>query len=167
MDIQAIGSRAFTVYIPEAELISRHLVAQKMTARDARSIVSSLIECDALGAVNLELYPGRHEVLIFVSRSAGEPEFFTFPDVETLLEAAGSGLGGIASTLFWYNGVYILAVWPSENRPAGALREFAEPLVSPGAFLLHLKEHGKLLCDGDALETLRQTFEGIRSEAGT
>lgn len=159
MDIQAIGSRAFTVYIPESELRSRHLVAQNMTARDARSIVSSLIECDALGAVNLELYPGRHEVLIFVSRSSGEPEFFTFPDVETLITAAGSGIGGIASTLFWYNGAYILAVWPSESRPAGALREFAAPLSNPGAFLLHLREHGKLLIDGDALDTLLAAFE--------
>lgn len=167
MDIQAIGSRAFTVYIPEAELASRHLIAKNMTARDARSIVSSLIECDALGAVNLELYPGRHEVLIFVSRSSGEPEFFTFPDTEALVEAAGSGIGGIASTLFWYDGAYILAVWPSDNRPAWALREFAAPLDNPGAFLLHLREHGKLLCDGDALETLRAAFAPVDPGPGT
>ena len=165
MDIQAIGSRAFSVYIPEAELASRHLVAQKMTAREARSIVSSLIECDTLGAVNLELYPGRHEVLIFVSRSSGEPEFFSFPDVETLAAAAGSGLGGIASSLFWYNGAYILAVWPSDSRPAGALREFAAPMSNPGSFLLHLREHAKLLCDGDALDALRAAFGSSGSRA--
>lgn len=159
MDIQAIGSRAFSVYIQEAELLRRHLAAGTMTVRDARTLVAPLIDSDGLGAVNLELYPGRHEVLIFVSRAAGEPEFFSFPDVETLLEAAGSGLGGIASSLFWYGGAYILAVWPSDGRPAGALREFAEPLENPGAYLLHLREHGKLLIDGDALETLRGYFE--------
>ncbi len=161
MDIQAIGSRAFSVYIQEAELLSRHLAAGTMTARDARTLVAPLIGNDGLGAVNLELYPGRHEVLIFVSRASGEPEFFSFPDVEALIEAAGSGLGGIASSLFWYGGAYILAVWPADGRPAGALREFAEPLENPGAFLLHLREHGKLLIDGDALDTLRGYFEDL------
>ena len=101
MDIQVIGSRAFSVYIQEAELVSRHLAAGTMTARDARTLVAPLIGSDGLGAVNLELYPGRHEVLIFVSRASGEPEFFSFPDVEALIEAAGSGRGGIASSLFW------------------------------------------------------------------
>ena len=73
MDIQAIGSRAFSVYIQESELLSRHLAAGTLTARDARTLVAPLIGSDGLGAVNLELYPGRHEVLIFVSRSSGEP----------------------------------------------------------------------------------------------
>ena len=59
MDIQVIGSRAFSVYIQEAELVSRHLAAGTMTARDARTLVAPLIGSDGLGAVNLELYPGR------------------------------------------------------------------------------------------------------------
>lgn len=163
MDIQAISSRSFSVYIPEEELKSLHLLAQSMTASDARSLVSSLIECDGPGAVNLELYPGRHDVLIFVSRSCGEPDFFSFPDIETLLAAAGSGIGRITSSLFWYNGAYILAVWPAEGHSAAYLREFASPIDNTGAYLLHLREHAKLICDGDALETLNTVFEGAKS----
>lgn len=160
MDIQAIGSRAFSVYIAGDELARCHLDPMGMTASQARQIVGPLIDCGALDSVSLELYPGRHEVLIFVKRSSGEPEFFRFPDIESLLDALAQIDAGLVSSLFFYNGSYILAVWPADDVRAGALAEFGESLDLPGVYLLHLREHALLLCDGDAASRLREAFFG-------
>ena len=154
MDIQAIGSRAFTVYIAREELERRHLDPEDITVGEARDIVSSVLECDALGAVKLELYPGRHELLIFVKR---EPEFYSFPDLESLLLAVGACGDEIAASLFWYDGAYILAVWSGDARRA-CLSEFGDALDLPAGFLLHLREHARVLREGDAVEVLRRAF---------
>lgn len=157
MDIQAIGSRAFTVYIPREELERRHLDPGEMTVGEARSLISSVIACDALGAVRLELYQGRHEVLIFVKRSQGEPEFYSFQNFESLLLAVGACRDELAADLFFYDGAYILAVWNDDTYSAG-LSEFGEALDLPAGFLLHLREHADALLDSDAVEVLRKTF---------
>lgn len=158
MEIQAIGARAFSVYIAGEELERRHLDPRSITATQARQIVSDVIRGDGMGAVSLELYPGRHEVLIFVKRSAGEPEFFTFPDLESLLEAVLDGGGDTVASLFYYGGRYILAVWAMDGKRPEGLAEFGTPLYVPGEYLLHLREHGVTVCDGDAVERLRETF---------
>ncbi len=157
MDIQAIGARAFTVYIPREELERRHLDPGEMTVTEARRLISPLISGDGLGAVRLELYPGRHEVLIFVKRSQGEPEFYSFPDLESLLLAARACRDEPAADLFWYDGAYILAVW-NDGAHASGLSEFGESLDLPGDFLLHLREHARVLLEVDAVEALRKTF---------
>ncbi len=158
MDIQAIGGGGFTVYIGEPELHRRHIEPQSVTARDARELVRGVLDCCETGAVSLELYPGRHELLIFVRRSAGEPEFYSFPDLESLLEALAALGTDLASSLYYYDGAYILAVWPQEGARVPALCEFGAPLALSGAFLLHLREHGKVLGEGDAAETLLRAF---------
>lgn len=163
MDIQVIGSRTYSVYIAGPELERRHLDPQGITARQAREIVRDLIGCDGTDTVSLELYPGRHEVLIFVRRSAGEPEFYVFYDLESLLEAIAACGREAASSLFFYNGTYILALWSDDGLRRGALCEFGEPLDLPGGFLPHLREHGRVIRDGDAAEALTEAFLEPRS----
>ena len=158
MDIQAIGARAFSVYIAEAELTRRKLDPLDITAEEARRIVRTLIPCDALDTVSLELYPGRHEVLIFVKKSTGEPEFLRFEDFESVLAALLACGEDVTASLFFYEGSYILAVWSFDGLTHRGLAEFGEPLERPGDFLLHLREHGRVLCDGDAREVLLRAF---------
>lgn len=157
MEIQAIGSRAFSVYIAGEELERRHLDPMGITANEARSIVNDVIKEDGLGTVSLELYPGRHELLIFVKRSSGEPEFYAFASFEDLLDAIREG-DGVTASLYYCDGVYILAVWPMEGARRGGFEEFGRPLSRPGGYLLHLREHGKAICEGDAAERLRELF---------
>ncbi len=154
MDIQAIGSRAFTVYIGEPELRSRNIEPQSVTERDARELVRGVLDCPDTGLVSLELYPGRHELLIFVRRSAGDPEFYEFTDLEALLLALSALPRDAASSLYYDNGVYILAVWPDGDLPAHALCEFATPVPRRGTYLLHLREHARPIAEGNAVQAL-------------
>ncbi len=164
MDIQAIGSRAFTVYIGEPELQKRHIEPRSITVSAAKELVRGVLDCPDTGTVSLELYPGRHELLIFVRRSAGEPEFYEFSDFEAVLRALSSLSRDTASSLFYYNGTYILAVWPGEGARIQALCEFGTAAARPGAYLLHLREHARVIADGDAAEALTRFFQPEQAE---
>ena len=162
MDIQAIGNRAFSVYIGESELVSRHLKPGSVTVSAARELVRDCIGgCG--GAMSLELYPGRHELLIFVRRCSDEPEFYSFADLEELLPALRQLPAGAVSSVYFYNGAYILAVWPPEGSGIPALAEFGRPLSRSAAFLCHLREHGETVCEGDAAETLTRVFDPVKN----
>lgn len=156
MDIQAIGARAFSVYIPESELTEHHLRPDSITAGEARELVEGLI--DRADTVSLELFPGRHEVLIFVRRSFGDPEIYAFSDLEELLRAILALDGDLASSLFCYDGLWLLAVWPGYEGQRALLSEFAAPLDAPSGYIWHLREHGRLIADGDASAVLRAAF---------
>lgn len=158
MDIQAIGSRAFAVYIGEPELQKRHIEPRNITVSTARELVRNVLDCPDTGTVSLELFPGRHELLIFVRRSSGEPEFYEFSDFETVLSALAALPRGSASSLFYLHGVYILAVWPGEGARIQALCEFGRAVKREPAYLLHLREHAVTIADGDASETLGRYF---------
>lgn len=158
MDVQVIGRSAFTVYIDGEELERRRLDPRSITALEARALVSSVIGCDPFGAVSLELYPGQHELLIFVRRSSGEPEFFSFEDFEELLGAVNSCADEPTSSLFYYDGRYILAVWGFDGQTGAAFSEFAESLAFPAGYLMHLREHGRTIAEGDAVHILRSCF---------
>ena len=158
MDIQAIGSRAFAVYIGEPELHKRHIEPRDITVSAARELIEHVLDCPDTGTVSLELFPGRHELLIFVRRSAGEPEFYEFTDFEAVLSALSALPVGSASSLFYLRGVYILAVWPGDGARIQALCEFGLPVKRASAYLLHLREHAVTLADGDAAQTLGRYF---------
>ncbi len=156
MEIQAIGARAFSVYIPEAELTMRHIRPDSITAVEARELVEGLI--DRADTVSLELFPGRHEVLIFVRRSFGDPEIYAFADLEELLRAILALEGSAETSLFHYGGLWILAVWPGCEGHRAQLSEFASPLDAPPGYILHLREHGRIIADGDAASVLKNAF---------
>lgn len=158
MDIQAIGSRAFAVYIGEPELHRRHIEPRNVTVRTAKELVRNVLDCPDTGTVSLELFPGRHELLIFVRRSAGEPEFYEFTDLEAALSALAVLPRGCDASLYYLRGVYILAVWPGDGARIQALCEFGRPVKRPPAYLLHLREHAAVIADGDAAETLGRYF---------
>ncbi len=158
MDIQAIGSRAFAVYIGEPELHKRHIEPRNVTVSTARELVRNVLDCPDTGTVSLELFPGRHELLIFVRRSDGEPEFYEFTDLEAALSALAVLPRDAASSLYYLRGVYILAVWPCDGARIQSLCEFGRAVKRPPAYLLHLREHGAAIADGDAAETLGHYF---------
>lgn len=158
MDIQAIGVRAYSVYIPESELRLRHIDPENITVGQARQLVDALLGDTSTDAVSLELYPGRHEVLIFVRRSPGEPEFYCFQDFEQVLEAVAALSDSVAASLYRLDGAWILVVWPEEGRTLARLADFGSPLDVPAWYLTHLREHALPVCDADAVAVLRRAF---------
>ncbi len=163
MEVQAIGKAAFTVYITQNELEARSLDPRNITPAQAQDLVKTVVDCPPLGAVSLELYPGRHELLIFVKRSFGEPAFYRFGKLETLLSALEGAVSEPPSSLYLLDGRYYLVVWNFEGQASLGFSEFAEPLERPTAYLLHLREHGRTICEADAVRRLREAFFPAKS----
>ena len=157
MDILMIGDRTFSVYISESELLSRNIAPAGVSISQAEDLVRGAIGC-VHGTMMMDLFPGRHELLIFVHSDPDGPMFITFDDLEELLEASLSVSFSTASSLFLYEGKYILAVWNWTPDEAVSLLEFGHLLELPPEFLFHLREHGCVLLEPRALQTLKSIF---------
>ena len=158
MEILAFGGSTFSLHIDETELTDRHISPAEITVSQARDIVRSAIG-GRHGSLMLELFPGRHELLIFVRCNGDGPECFSFTTSEELIAAVLSLTGeASASSLYHYNNEYILAVWflpPEESAP---LMEFGVFVDLPPGFLSHMEEHGTLICPGQAISRIRRAF---------
>ncbi|MGM9521457.1 MAG: adaptor protein MecA [Oscillospiraceae bacterium] len=158
MEVQTINSRTFSIYITETELSRRSLEPCDVTAAQARDIVRSALGAES-GSLFMELFPGRHELLIFVRKNFLEVGFYSFATAEDVIDALLSCCADIAASLFYYNDEYILVVWSLSESADGALSEFGTPLQHPPGYLAHLNEHGRCLADGCALSAIKNAFK--------
>lgn len=162
MDIQHLKGAAFAVYVSGDELREEHIDPADVTVDDTERILASAFS--RLGRqreeqVFLELFPGRDDLLLFVRPARTAPLFFTFDGLEALVAAADSWHGDAASSLWYIDGRYILAVWPWDAPDdCHALLEFGESLDKPPEYEPFLSEHGRILASPDALGSLRKAF---------
>ncbi len=157
MEVQTISQQAFSVLITEQELNRRRLSPEAVTASEALTLIGELTGSKPPGPTRLELFPGRHELQIFVLQNAGRLRYFRFDSIEELLRAVSSEAFRDPASLFFYQGKYILAVWTG-GREETALLEFGEEVPMREGFLPHLYEHGRVLLDGSAASGLAKTF---------
>lgn len=158
MVIQEISGLAYSVYISERELNEKHLTPSAVTAADAMELVSAITPPDRSAGrctTQLELYPGRHELLIFVRRGPEKLRVMSFRSIEDVISAVTDGGAADPSSLFYYDNRYILVMW---LRNGEAVCEFGDEMPVTAAFLPHLYEHGRTLCDGCAVGTLKGAF---------
>ena len=155
MDVLMITDRAFSVYITDEELTARSLHAGDVSLSDAERLVSRVFGAE-LGKAKLELFSGRHGVMIFVRRPAPLPELYVFDGFEEVIDAARSSPDE-PSALYFYDGSYILAVWRLDGAP-GVLPEFAEKLDASQELLAHLAEHGRTLIEANAIGFIKEKF---------
>ena len=157
MEIQALGGRTFSLYISESELQRICIEPSNITAAQARDMVRSALGMES-GTMLLDLFPGQRDLLIFVHNDPCGPEFFTFQNIDHIIESIISTAAQPASSLFSYNSQYILAVWGWRNEDTASFLEFGQRLDEPPLFLLHLREHGQLLLDCQAISTIKKVF---------
>ena len=157
MDILTIGSRTFSFYISESELRYRNIEPDSVTASQARELVRGFIGRET-GPLLMDFYPGRHELLIFVRSDPQGPRFISFDNIEELINASLSVTSDLTSSLFFYHGQYILAMWSWEQDDCVPLLEFGRLLDMPPEFLPHLREHGRIIAKGLALHKIKSAF---------
>jgi len=156
MDIQAINKRAFSIYISGDELINRHIAPDSVTLEDARDILRLALGSD-FGAARMDLFPGRDDVLIFVRKNVERPAFFQFQSFEDLLAAVSQCSPDDPSELVFCDGAYIFILWGWDGIPVAPV-EFGELLNVHPDYILHLREHGRVLYDEYAVSNLREAF---------
>lgn len=115
----------------------------------ARSICRRAFIAQGLGTpdgMELELYPGRNCILLFARLLSRNPVFYRFFDTDALIEAERSVRDLPPSTLFSYEGSYIVAITPYADLDTPPdLSEYAERLNAPPAFMAVLRERGETM----------------------
>ena len=160
MEIHALGDRTYSLYISEAELRRRCIEPLAVTASQACAMVRSALGVES-GTILLDLFPGHRDLLIFVHNDPYGPEFYSFKDADSMIESLAAAAAQPASSLFSYNGQYILAVWGWRSEVTASFLEFGQRLCEPSLFLLHLREHGQLLLDGQAISEIKNIFSPV------
>lgn len=83
-------------------------------------------------------------------------ELFEFSDLEKLIECAGNITDITNADLYSHMGKYYLAVY--EEYISTALSEYGDKVIKGEFMLPHIKEHGKLLAERNALEVIKKYF---------
>ena len=162
MEIQQLKDSALAVFVSSDDLRHENIDPAALTDSDTEKLLTSVFS--RLGRqrgehICLELFPGRDCLMMFVRSSPDKPVFFTFDSFDTLISSAEEWRGGAASTLWYIDGRYVLALWPwDRDFTGGALCEFGNPLSRPPEYERYLSEHGRTLASPDALGLLRSVF---------
>ena len=162
MEIQAISSASFAIFLNEEELAARHLVPEAITKSDAEAILRGALlkmQYKHLEKVCIELFPGKKEVLLFVKLNTQSPVFIVFDDIESVISAAAECSDFPPASFVCIDATYILTVYPWEHDTAvPTLLEFGEKLPVKPEYELYLYEHGEKIIETDAISRLKHFF---------
>ena len=162
MEIQPIGRRNLLIYLGGDEVSGLPAPPLDMKTDDAAGILREALgdRCDnEWQNVYLELFASANSLLLIARAHSGNPHFFEFRDIETLIAAALSCPEDIISFLSYCEGAYYLTVYPWDREPPpNILSEYGEELTLHPNYAFHLTEHGRQLMGPSALDELRTRF---------
>lgn len=133
MTIQPIGPTASLLYLTCTELQERGLHPDCLTHQDTWNLAKeglSALGRTADDLLELESYPDKHGLLLFVHTLPGDPAVWRFPDSDCLLDAVASVEGLAEQPLYWWQDAFWLV-----GEGDAVLSEFADrveddPLLS-------------------------------------
>lgn len=159
MTIHAIGKASYIIIASEEELSSNHLSAENITKDEAERIYHLALPDSDDSTVQLEVYEGKKEIMVFVRFAGDETATIAFDDFENLLCAVNILPEVCASELFYDGEHYILALspWDGDPIPQG-IYEFGEPINAAPMYIPWLREHTVRIISGNAVETLASVF---------
>ena len=145
------------VYVAEEELAQRNLCAGTLTEKDVRRVLREAEIPKEWNDVDVELYPGRGEVLIFV-RCSPSWAWYSFADLEAVLHAVQAQES--AESLWYLDGSYILGFPGGRSCTA---EEFGHLLPAGKYFAAYLQEHGRPIIRENAVSVLKNAFRHCNS----
>ena len=171
MKIQAICATSIALVTDLEELNSRGIEAQALNSRCTADIIrQSFAELGlkAEGVIDVETYINGQAVLIF-ARIVKEPDdietLCRFKDFENVISAAWQLHDSLPCTLICDSQAYYLAIHSHDEKTyINLLSEYGH--IEPNTKLryAHLREHGNILCHGNAIRIIRQSFHPNHSE---
>jgi len=161
MIIQNIGTRALSMYIDSKELDEMGLRPDEIGQQEAGQLLKKALDDSSLKqwkAAEMEVYPGKDSILLFVRRKSTKPFHFVFNDFEALISAS-EFCQELPSSLIDLNGKYLLTVFPLEgDSPPAALSEFGNSVDVSPCLSIHYEEQGKYIFSQQAISEIRRLF---------
>jgi len=162
MIIQNIGARALSMYIGSDELNELGLTPDGVGRQEATQLLKEALDENAMGqwdAAELELYPGKDSLLLFVRRKSATPYYFIFDSIDAVISACLLCPARMPSSLAHMGKEYLLTVYPFEgDAPPPILYEFGENRSMSLCHFLHFTEQGTFIMKEKAIETFQKHF---------
>ena len=147
MKSYVFGSSA-AIYIDEKDVQEAALQNENMAR-----LVEKALGHEWKGA-RVEMFQANGSAMLFVCREK-EACVFTFDAMEELLKACSLCKEDISSSLLWYNDRYLLILF--EKAPPH-FDEFGERSSIAHEAIDHIKEHGKVIIENNAVRKLKTLF---------
>lgn len=162
MTIEPIGNASVALYLTPADLNRRGLSPGSLTLDQALELTREACGEAGIvldGAVEIEAYPECCGVLVFAHIRPTGPCWFTFDDLEPLLQAAlALRSTPLDAALWWWEGSYWLSLPPEAEGAAAVCREFGYPRQVTPLMAHRLEEAGQAIFPHHALEQLCRHF---------
>ena len=162
MTIQPIGTAGVAVYLTGADLSEYGFTPASLTLKQALLLTRRVCRgagIDLAGPVEIEAYPECCGVLVFAHVRPGGEQWFTFDDIEPVIQAA-IALRYIDpdAALWWHQGRYWLALPQGEERGAAVCAEFGAAQPFDPLRRARLEEAGQGIFAHNALTALCRHF---------
>lgn len=163
MTIEPIGATSVALYLTPADLSRRGLSSPgSLTLEQALELTREACGQAGIvldGAVEIEAYPECCGVLVFARVRPTGPAWFTFDDLEPLLQAALElHTTPVDAALWWWEGRYWLSLPPEAEGAAAVCREFGTPRQGDVLLPARLEEAGQAIFPHHALWELCHHF---------
>jgi len=162
MTIQPIGPASVALYFTPADLSRHGLTPASLTLEQALTLTREACGRSGIvldGPVEIEAYPEYCGVLVFAHTRPAGACWFTFDDIEPVLQAAiALRHTGVDAALWWWEGRYWLSLPPEAEGAAAVCAEFGSPHPADPLLPARLEEAGNVIFPHNALSALCRHF---------
>lgn len=163
MTIQPISSTSMALFLTPTDLHQRGIRSEELTNEHTLALIQEAL-CQAGlspgGSLEIESYPDKCGLLIFVHITSEVQSTWRFEDSEALLAAAATledeTVGG---TLYWWEDHFWLILPRCSERIRALLSEFGTPETAAPYLSARLNEYGTVLLPANALSALCRYFK--------
>ena len=163
MTIQPISAASVALYLTPADLRELDVDPETLTAERTLELARDAFRRAGLPLeqpVEIETYPDKSGVLVFIHISPNQPAAWYFEDFEDLLAAAAAlDEGSPDAALYTWEGGCWLVLPNRDIGLAARLSEFGSQELEDPYILPRLAEYGKLLIPENAPAVLRKHFK--------
>lgn len=162
MTIQPISAASAALYFTSADLQEHGFHPDELTDEQILHLTRQALNQAELPLdepLEIESYPDKCGLLIFVRATAPMETVWCFEDFESLLAAAHTlGTGDPHGFLYQWDDRYWLVLTPSDPQVNAHLSEFSSPASQDPYIHARLTEYGTLILSRQALSTLQTYF---------
>lgn len=162
MTIQPISAASAALYLTPADLRERGICTDKLNAERTLELTREAFRQAGLsleGSLEIETYPDKCGLLVFVRVSPARQTIWRFEDCESLLSAAAAlGEDESDGALYWWEDRCWLVLPGREADISARLSEFGSQETEDPYILARLEEYGILLLAANAPSALRKHF---------
>lgn len=158
MTIETVTPKAVAISISRAELGTRETLSPNQAREAVRCALLSGGQ-EPWAKMEIELFAAETEVLLIARPVSFQPRRFRFRNFDDLAAALSYFPENVDSDVVYIDGGFELLMREDEDDALpNALFEFGEELPCTTELCMHISEHGDIVAEKNAVETLQRYF---------